>query len=284
MPFHTTDLDHVGVVVRDLTDSAKAYRRLGFTLSPVARHSGATEPGGPTVLRATANRCAMFKRGYIELISVVDPSLPGAAIGNRISAAEGIHIVAFGCDDIEEASVELQRRGFDVSATVYLERTAETPNGARLAKFVRAPTTHVDMPEAEIFHIKHLTRDVVWQPQLLEHYNGVVGLEEIVVQVANLEEAASRFERYLGVPQSASKGQRTFALKSGRCVLSEHEQVSRAAGSLSPHVVGITVMTNSLNDAERILKQNAVMYERVGEKIVVDPKDACGVSLVFETA
>ena len=51
-----TDLDHVGVGVRDLGAAALAYQRLGFTLSPFAQHSGAIEPGGPTVKKSTGNQ------------------------------------------------------------------------------------------------------------------------------------------------------------------------------------------------------------------------------------
>lgn len=284
MAVRTTDLDHVGVGVRDLAAAAHAYERLGFTLSPFARHAGAVEPGGPTVQRATGNRCAMLEAGYIELIAVVDPALPAGGLDTRIAQREGIHIVAFGCDDPVATNAALKEAGFGARGTVYLERMVDTPQGPRLAKFDRVPVAAADVPEGVIFHIKHLTRDAIWQPQLLKHANGAVALDEVVIHVADLGEAARRFERQLGVRGSGNGGTRSFTLPRGRCVLVDSTALPRADAPKAPAVVGITVTTSSLDQTEKLLKEKGVIHSRHGGRLLVDPKETCGVFLTFAPA
>lgn len=284
MAVRTTDLDHVGVGVRDLDAAARVYERLGFTLSPFARHAGAVEPGGPTVRRATGNRCAMLNAGYIELIAVVDPSLPAGGLDTRIAGREGIHIVAFGCDDPVATNAALKEAGFAARGTVYLERMVDTPKGPTLAKFDRVPVAPGDVPEGIVFHIKHLTREAIWQPQLLQHANGAVGLAEVLIHVADINEAARRFERQLGVSAGGKGGRRQFDLPRGRCVLVDSSDLPRADAAPAPAAIGITVATTALDRAEAVLKQNGVAHARQGSRIQVGPHEACGVVLTFVPA
>ncbi|MFO0996045.1 MAG: VOC family protein [Alphaproteobacteria bacterium] len=288
MALRTIDLDHVGVGVRDLDAAARTYERLGFTLSPFARHAGAVEPGGPVVARATANRCAMLKGGYIELIAVVDPNLPSGGLDQRIAAREGIHIVAFGSEDPVAANAALIEAGFQARGSVYLERMVDTPEGPRLAKFDRVPVAPAEMPEAVIFHIKHLTRDVLWQLPLLKHANRAVGLDEVWIHADDLDRAAARFKRFLGVEPQREAGARVLALPRGRCVLLDAsgfaERGLTRTPPPAPSVVGIVVGTASVEEAAGHLEASGTAFERRGGRLHVAPADACGVALAFASA
>lgn len=66
-------LDHLAVIAQDLEPLAEAYNRMGFHLTAYSRHAGSPIPGAPPVLMGTANRCAMFREGYLELIGAVQP-------------------------------------------------------------------------------------------------------------------------------------------------------------------------------------------------------------------
>ena len=83
------ELDHVGVGARDLAPLAAAYERLGFTLTPVARHRG----------KATGNRCVMLQHGYLELIALIDPSIPDNGCHAQLERYAGLHIIALGIHD-----------------------------------------------------------------------------------------------------------------------------------------------------------------------------------------
>jgi adenine-specific DNA-methyltransferase len=66
-------LDHVGIVVPDLEAARQAYDRLGFRLTPRSPHEGRLTPDGPVETWGSGNHCAMFRRGYLELLGITDP-------------------------------------------------------------------------------------------------------------------------------------------------------------------------------------------------------------------
>ena len=48
------ELDHVGLILRDLDVGKATYERLGFKLTPRSIHSGSREPGCPVEDRPPA--------------------------------------------------------------------------------------------------------------------------------------------------------------------------------------------------------------------------------------
>lgn len=280
-----TDLDHIGVGVRDLALAARAYERLGFTLTPYARHAGAAEPGGPTVPRATGNRCAMLRHGYIELIAVVDPTLHSGGLDQRIAQREGGHIAAFGCTDTKAADAHLRAAGFASRGSLYLERMVDTPDGQALARFERVPVAPHETPEGIVFYINHLTRPVLWQPQLLSHANGAIGLAEMVFHVADVAEAAARYARFFGVAPEGTGGVRRLALPHGTLILADKDNLPGPGVAPAPAIAAITVTTASLAAVHRLLdaaeEEGAVDYRLSGDRLVVGPVATHGVHLSF---
>ena len=53
-------------------------------------------------------------------------------------------------------------------------------------------------PEALFFYIQHMTRDVLWQPHLLAHPNGVTGIGDAFVCVADAQATADKLAPALG--------------------------------------------------------------------------------------
>ncbi len=129
------ELDHVGVGARDLAPLATAYERLGFTLTPTARHRG----------KATGNRCIMLDHGYIELIALIDPSMPDK-LQAQLDRYAGLHIIALGIEDSDATLDRLRRAGLDIAGITPLERPVDDadPTGLQ-ARFERIPLP--DAPE-----------------------------------------------------------------------------------------------------------------------------------------
>ncbi len=75
------------------------YERLGFRLTPLSRQSGRLRADGPVVPWGTANRCAMLRRGYIELLGILDPTLPANGLDHFLARYAGMHILALGIAD-----------------------------------------------------------------------------------------------------------------------------------------------------------------------------------------
>jgi hypothetical protein len=181
-------LDHVGVVTADLSSAARAWRRLGFSLTRLARHAA---PAG------TGNRCAMLRSGYVELISVVDPARPSATLERFLGRYAGIHILSLGISDEQAALGRLRQAGFitDIFAS---ERPADPakPNGPR-ARFARLPLADAE-PRLQL--LRHMTPDLVWQKRFLRHPNHAVALEAVVMVADPPAVLAARLSRAAGVP------------------------------------------------------------------------------------
>ncbi|MBK6982083.1 MAG: VOC family protein [Betaproteobacteria bacterium] len=95
-------LDHAGVIVRDLEITAQAWESMGFQLTPPSRQRGRMPDRDEPGPWATANRCAVFREGYLELIGVVDASCFNPW-GPFLDRFEGMHILALRVDSADDA-------------------------------------------------------------------------------------------------------------------------------------------------------------------------------------
>ena len=117
------ELDHVGLAINDLEVGRQAYDKLGFTLTSRSIHQGSREPGGPVEPFGSGNHCAMFEKGYFEVMGLTDPNLYSSALV-MLEKYEGAHIVAFGSGEAENAYNVLSQRLDGVQPARRLERDA----------------------------------------------------------------------------------------------------------------------------------------------------------------
>jgi hypothetical protein len=279
-------LDHVGLVVRDLAAAHAAFTRLGLALTPFSRHSGATTPGGPVTVVGTGNHCAMFRSGYLELIAIVDPGGFAYEFPAMLARYEGLHIYAFGTSDPDGASAHLAARGFSAGGARYLERTAETPAGPRLASFRNVFLPVAEMPEGYPFYIEQQTPEVLWQPGLLDHPLGVEALTGATVCVADLEEAAARYERFFGFAPERAGGARVSPVPGGRFTLVDPAALAAILPGLAPPALpwgaAFTLACRDLAAARRLLDGNGVATTLHDGRVIVPPPAACGAAIVLE--
>ncbi len=194
-----TGLDHVGLVGADAAALHAAFERLGFQLTPLSRQSGRLRADGPLEPWGTANRCAMLRRGYIELLAIVDPSLPANGLDAFLARYAGMHILALGIADDQATLARLRRAGLAVPGVLHLERAVDdTDPGGPRARFARLPLP--DAPEGRVQLIRHLTPEAIWQERFMAHPNQAVALEAAVLAVGNPAEAAHRLSRLAGRP------------------------------------------------------------------------------------
>lgn len=192
-------LDHAGIVAPDLAALHAAYRALGFTLTPLSRQSGRLTADGPVVPFGTANRCAMLRHGYIELLGIVDPEAPANGIDTFLARYPGLHILAFGIQDEDAALARLRRAGLDIPGILHLQRPVdETDPAGPTARFARIPLP--DAPEGRIQLIRHLTPEVLWQDRYLHHSNRAVALDSVLLATQHPADTAARLGRLSGRP------------------------------------------------------------------------------------
>jgi hypothetical protein len=278
-------LDHVGIAGRDLGTMAGAFERLGFQVTPLARHSGKRTPDGPVVPFGTGNRCIMLREGYIELIAIVDPAAFSNTLDRFLARYAGIHIIALGIDD-ETANLDrLRRAGIDIPGVAYLERPVDDadPNGPR-ARFARLPLP--DAPEGRLQLIRHLTPEAIWQERFLTHPNHAVGLEEVVIAVEHPAESAARFSRLAGrpvVPDPA--GGYALPLPRGTVRLLPPDALGAVFPGVTipslPLIAGITVRTDDLDATARLLAKQGILRNRAAGEVIVGMDRGAGATLRF---
>jgi len=278
------DLDHAGVAGQDLDSLAAAYERLGFTLTPRARHSGRRKPDGPVEPFGTANRCIMLRQGYLELIAIVDPNCYSNGLERFLARHPGLHIIALSIGDEQENLRRLRQAGIDIPGVAWLERPVDDadPNGLR-ARFARLPLP--DAPEGRIQLIRHLTPEAIWQPRFLDHANHAVALEEVVLAVENPAESAARFSLLAG-RSALADADGGFALNFEHSRLrllpaeALHAELPEVKIGSLPLIAAITLRTDDGASAIRRLAQGIAHREAPGG-LVIAPEAAGGAAIIF---
>ena len=173
-------LDHVGVLVRDPGAGAARWNKLGFTLSPESRQRGKMPGRDDDSPWATANRCAIFRQGYLELIGVVDPQAynPWTKFLDRF---EGLHLCALRTLSADAAYAALSARTGAFQAPIARERKVDVDGRERTMRFRNMFSRDEVCPEGRWIVIEHCTPEFLWQERYLDHPNGAQALEEVTL-------------------------------------------------------------------------------------------------------
>ncbi len=208
-------LDHVGLFVAELDAVPAALSRLGFTLTPRAVHMNRDAAGNDTP-SGTSNHCAMFREGYLEILSATADTPLATQLKARLARYPGAHLIAFAAADAASRHTSLTQTDLAPLPLVNLQRPIDVEGGTATGRFsvVRMPPD--DMPEGRIQIVTHHTPELVWQPRFLTHANGVEALTEVLVCVDDPAEAADRFGRLLARPAPISEGEAEIGLSRGR--------------------------------------------------------------------
>ncbi len=171
---HLVGLDHAVILVRDLERARDTYERLGFSLTPLGRHS-----------LGSRNHCIMFARDYLELMAL--PASPPPALqrfAERLARGEGVGALALATDDAIAAHGELLRAGIAAEAPLALSRPVE---GLGEARFTLVPLPPEATPGLHTFVCQHHTRELVWRPEYQRHALGAVAIDAVALAVPDPE-------------------------------------------------------------------------------------------------
>lgn len=270
-------LDHVGVIVRDLDANARAWEQMGFLLSPVSRQRGRMPDRDETGPWATANRCAIFQDGYLELIGVVDDACfnPWAPFLRRF---EGMHILALRVDSADEAWSALERiasHSGQFSPPVQRERSLDVDGEPRTMRFRNIFSRDAHCPEGRIIVIEHQTPQYLWQPRYLDHPNGAAALEAVFLccDLAGHDlpsHPCARIAALTGArPVRASRDSLLLRAGTGHeyCALSPDAFERRFAmpAPAVPAYVGATVRFADRARAAALMQDSGLAVHRTGE-------------------
>jgi len=259
-------LDHVGHFVGDAEAASRAMARAGFAPTPISIQTD----GGQ--LTGTGNVTAMMTRGYIEVLF----KTADTALGREFDAARarysGLHLIAFAVADAKAAREQLARTSFRVRPLVELRRPVATATGETEAAFTVTRVEDGEMREGRIQYLAHHTEDAVWQKRWLTHKNGASALLDVVVAVADVDEAAARYVRFLrheAVPTNLGRG---IFLERGGVQLMNAASLSRLLPDIKvpslPFIGGYAVRVQSLAAAARELSAGGGKVEERGRMLV----------------
>jgi len=283
------ELDHTGVAVRDLDAAEATYRRLGFNLTPRSFHSGSVEPGGPVVPWGSGNHCAMFESGYLEVVGLTDVALH-SSVKTFLERYEGAHIVAIGSGDSQTTFKALSSRSPGVKAPIRLQRDAAYgPDGSetRLAAFSNISIDSAYFSEGKLIFIEHLTRDVIWQPHLLDHPNGATALAEVGFCVADVTATSDKLQKLLDIEsKEVMPNVARFKLPRGTIYVMNEAGMAKWTPGVTPpcipYVATVGFEVRDLDATRRLLNDNGVPYtDHPYPALWIGPDHTCGPVISF---
>jgi hypothetical protein len=273
-------LDHTGTIVRDLAAGAARWERLGFTLSPVSRQRGRMPGRDEEGAWATANRCAIFQQGYLELIGIVDPAAfnPWTRFIERF---EGTHLLAVRVGSADAAWPELSTRPIALNAPVQRERKLDVDGTQRTMRFRNIFSRDEGCPEGRYIVIEHQTPEYLWQAALMRHANGALALEAVMACSEDLPSLAGRLAALTGAqPASTPHGGLSICPPGGgRIELQSTQALEARYGwrpAASPCFAGVEVRFADRTLAARLMEDNGVPVHRLGDEWFVAAGDANG--------
>jgi hypothetical protein len=174
-------IDHLVLAVRDLGAARETYRRMGFTLTPPARHPFGTE-----------NSLALMDGSYLELLAVADPgAIPeptatrfsfGAFNRDYLTVREGLSMIALRSDDAAADRADFDKHDLPVYEPVRFGRMAKGPDGIERAvefsvTFTSDARTH---GAAGFFTCQRHRAENLFRPEYLRHANGALRVDSAV--------------------------------------------------------------------------------------------------------
>lgn len=246
-------LDHVAHFVRDAEAAQRALIHCGFAPTPISIQVN-PDPFGGTRPSGTGNITAMFERGYAEVLFKTADTPLAREFDAMLEQHAGLHLAAFAVANAEAAHRRLAEGGFAVRDLVRMSRPVDTEVGAATAKFTIARVESGVMPEGRIQMLTHHTEQTVWQQRWLKHPNSAVGLIDVVIAVADVEEAAARFARFTGRKPARTSGGAVLHLDRGGVYLVSYDRITERVPEVPitrlPFMVGYALRVRSLAAAE----------------------------------
>jgi hypothetical protein len=214
----------------------------------------------------------MFSRGYIEVLFKTSDTPLSREFDAALARHAGLHLAAFAVADAEQAHRRLAAGGFAVRPLVHMSRPVETAAGPGTAAFTIARVEPGVMPEGRIQMLRHHTEQTVWQPRWLTHPNGAIGLIDVVIAVADVEEAAQRFARFTGGGITRTPGGALLRLDRGGVYLVSHDRATEKLPEVSfttlPFMIGYALRVQSLGAAEAAVDHAGLEWRAIEDGIV----------------
>jgi hypothetical protein len=160
------------------------------------------------------------------------------------------------------------------------QRAVETESGAGVAAFTVARVERGEMAEGRVQILAHRTEDTVWQKRWLDHPNGATALVDLLIAVADVEEAAQRFVRFTDREAVHTRFGQAIVLDRGAVQLMSPEYFFELLPEVSvpglPFMGGYAIAVQSLDAAEATLREGGISARRMHRVLAVQFPEALG--------
>jgi catechol 2,3-dioxygenase-like lactoylglutathione lyase family enzyme len=305
-----TAIDHIIIGVNNLDMAATQFsQKLGLAVS-----GGGTHPTG-----GTANRIIVIGDTYLELIAIHNPTEAQQSMLGRLAIHEGYLNFVLASNDIKADSTAMINRSIPIlGPTLGSLRAAD----GRTRGWFRTNIERPDLAQRYPFIIQHDSSGEERRFRLAgwtippEHALGVMQIRSTTIAVANLAEAAQRYQRIYGLqPSDSFTGEAdgwdamlvAFPLggnDQGQCFeLAEPLPLSAEAdqdvdyehlpepGALARHLeqfgeslCRMTLAVENLDASRRYLDEQGVTYtyQTMPRPVIwIHPDYACGASIIL---
>ena len=281
-PPTATALDHLGAIVRDLAAGAARWEQLGFLLTPVSRQRGRLPGREDESLWASANRCAVFETGYLELIGLVDTHAfnPWEKFLQRF---EGGHLLALRVPNADAAWTRLSQQPVALDAPVQRQRQLDVDGVQQTMRFRNIFSRDAACPEGRYIVIEHQTPAYLWQPRYLTHPNGARALTAVMLCADDTEALAMRLATLCEAPAiKAADGTRHLQPPGGGRIELYPPQIWAqrygTAPAVRPCFAGVEIRFASRTRAAALMAQNGVSVQAgLNEERFVLPASTNGI-------
>jgi hypothetical protein len=212
----------------------------------------------------------MFRRGYLELLGITDPSKHHEHLKERLGRYQGLQLVALGCADAAAVRTRWAGAHHDLRPVAEVSRAVpQAAGGSRPATF-RIVYLDDQFPEAMLFAIEHVDPDALWQPELLSQPNAVTALRGVTIVSPDPRATAGRL-RDLGLDGAPAAGGWRVPLALGGWIdlMAPSDVEARFAGETPPAVPSAIAVTYEVADID------ATARHLVGADIAFEPGDGC---------
>ena len=209
---------------------ARRCSAAGFAPTPISVQVNPDPAGGPPRPTGTGNVTAMLRRGYLEMLFKTADTPLGRELDEAIAryrrrASRGL----LGGRRRQARMRAWPQAGFCRGRWCSMQRPVDTEDGPDKAAFTVARVEPEAMAEGRIQILTHHTEDTVWQKRWLTHPNGALALLDVVIAVADVDEAARRFARFTERPAAGEPWGQAIMLDRGRVQLASRRRAGRPA-------------------------------------------------------
>ena len=178
-------LDHVVINALRETDAAEAlFAALGFALTPRGYHT-----------LGSVNHLMMTPGAYLEIVGV--PS-EGRQRQEVLDSPLGLNGIVLQTRSADDTFARLVADGFDPLPPMDFSRPVTLDGAEHQAAFRTVRLRPDFFGGGRVYFCQHLTPELVWRPEWLEHPNGFLSIDLVEVESTEPEATADRFARAFG--------------------------------------------------------------------------------------